>query len=161
MPLPKGSSTGRVGGGAGSSRGASMRGSAPRPAPKPKPATTYHGTSWKYKPGDVTKSSSATTSYRTAARYASSGRAGRGPWLPGTGPSPKAQGKPTVYRVTPAEGKATTSSRPYRTTKKEVNSPSGWKIEGKAKPPQRAVMRAEKKGSEGPKKSVPRKKKSK
>lgn len=129
-------SSGRVGGG---SRGAAMRGSAPRKPPKNTP-TTYHGTSWKYKTGDVTKSTSATTSYSTAKRYSTSGRAGRGPWLSGTGPSPKASGKPTVYRVT-ANGKTTTSQRKYRTSKSEVNSPSGWKIQGKAKAP-KATMRA-------------------
>jgi hypothetical protein len=147
-------SSGRVGGGA--ARGASMRGSAPKAAPKSKPATTYHGTSWKYKPGDTTKSSSATTSYRTAEKYSKSNRAGRGPWPKGTGPDPKASGKPTVYRVTSEN--TSTSSRKYRTTKKEVTSPSGWKIEGKAKPPKTAMRAAAKKGAEGPKKSVPKKK---
>lgn len=132
--------SGRVGGGSRSAP--AMRGSATRKPPKSTP-TTYHGTSWKYKPGDVTKSTSATTSYSTAKRYSTSGRAGRGPWLPGTGPSAKASGKPTVYRVTP-NGKTTTSTRKYRTTKSEVNSSGGWKIQGKAKASKVAMKAAPK-----------------
>lgn len=152
-------SAGRGGGGSGSSGSAAMRGSAPRKPPKTKPATTYHGTSWKYKPGDTTKSSSATTSYRTAEKYSKSNRAGRGPWPKGTGPDSKASGKPTVYRVTSEN--ASTSSRKYRTTKKEVTSSSGWKIEGKAKPPrtQMKTAAAKKMGAEGPKRSMPKRKK--
>lgn len=149
-------SSGRVGGGSAS---AAMRGSASRPAPKPKAPTTYHGTSWKYKTGDVTKSTSATTSYSTAKRYSTSGRAGRGPWPAGTSPSPKASGKPTVYKVKPAAGKTVTSQRKYRTSKSEVNSLGGWRITGKAKAPKVAMKAAKKMGAEGPKKSSPRKKK--
>ena len=145
-------SSGRVGGGSG---GAAMRGAVYRKPPKTT-AKLYHGTSWKYKTGDVTRSSSATTSYGTAKRYSASGRAGRGPWVTGTGPSSKASGKPTVYKVKPASGKTVVSQRKYRTSKSEVNTNAGWTIKGKAKAPKAAMRAAKKMGAEGPKRSSPR-----
>lgn len=143
-------SSGRVGGGSAS---AAMRGSAYRPAPKPKKPTTYHGTSWKYKPGDVTTSTSASTSYSTAKKYSTSSRAvSREEFSAKVAkrkPNPKAYGKPTVYKVKPASGKTVTSQRKYRTSKSEVNSPGGWKIQGKAKAPKATMKTSAKPSSKG------------
>lgn len=151
-------SSGRVGGG---SRNAAMRGSAPRPAPKPKSTRYYHGTTWKYKTGDAVKSSSATTSYRIAKKYSSSNRAvSREEFAAKVSkrePNKKAYGKPTVYKVKSTTGNVKTSQRSYRTSKSEVNS--SWKVTGKAKAPRATMRAAAKMGTEGPKKSMPKRKK--